>query len=132
MANNIIKQSSQGIVLEETPVTLSDEKLKGILLHTYEKAIANTTKWKYYKLYSVLLSIAGTLFFSLFTSKFNGIGQISAETVKTIVIVLCIITAVTGFIFLGISVNVKKKSDTEERDNAINEMIDKFSNHYPD
>ena len=127
MANNqIIKQSNQGIVLEETPVTLSDEKLNGILLHTYEKAVQDVSKWRFHKLYSVLLSIAGTLFVSLFTSSFNDLGNINAETVRTIVIVVTIVSAVVGFILLGISVNQKKKSDTDVRDASINEIIKNY------
>ena len=98
MANNIIKQSNQGIVMEETPVTLSDEKLNGILLRTYEKAVADVSTWRFYKLYSVLLSIAGTLFVSLFTSTFNGIGTIDSERVRDIVIILTIVSAIFGFV----------------------------------
>lgn len=126
MANNII-QSNQGIVMVERQVTLTDEKLSGILLRTYEKAVADVTKWKYYNLYSVLLSVAGTLFFSLLTSEFYAIGPIKADTVKNTVILLTIISAILGFVFLGISVNQKKKSDTEVRDESINEIIIKYS-----
>ena len=124
--NQIIKQSNQGIVLEETPVTLSDEKLNGILLHTYEKAVQDVSKWRFYKLYSVLLSIAGTLFVSLITSSFNALGHISADTVRTIVIILTIISAIVGFSFLGISVNQKKKSDTEVRDISIKGIVENY------
>ena len=124
--NNIIKQSNQGIVLEETAVTLSDEKLNGILLHTYEKAVQDVTKWHYYKLYNVLLSIAGTLFVSLFTSSFNDFGHFGADKIRITVVIITIISAVVGFVFLGISVNQKKKSDTEVRDASIKEIIDIF------
>lgn len=126
MANNIIRQSNQGIVMEETPVTLSDEKLNGILLRTYEKAVADVSEWHFYKLYSVLLSIAGTLFVSLFTSEFNNLGSIDASTVKVVVIVITITSAIAGFILLAISVNQKKKSDTEKRDDSIKQIIDKY------
>ena len=127
MANNIIKQSNQGIVLEETPVTLSDEKLQSILLHTYEKAVSDTMKWHWYKLYSIFLSIAGTLFLTLLTtSSFNEIGSLESNTVKGFVI---IITAILGFIFLGASVNQKKKNDTETRDASIQEIMGKYYLH---
>lgn len=126
MANNIIRQSNQGIVMEETPVTLSDEKLNGILLRTYEKAVADVSEWHFCKLYSVLLSIAGTLFVSLFTSEFNNLGSIDASTVKVVVIVITITSAIAGFILLAISVNQKKKSDTEKRDDSIKQIIDKY------
>ena len=125
--NSIIKQSNQGIVLEETPVTLSDEKLNGMLLHTYERAVKDVSKWRFYNLYSVLLSIAGTLFLSLFTSSFNDMGQLSSNTVRTIVVVITLFSAVVGFVFLGISVNQKKNNDTDTRDSSIKEIIDKYS-----
>lgn len=126
MAINIIKQTNQGIVMEETPVTLSDEKLNGILLHTYEKAVSDSTKWHWYKLYSVLLSISGTLFLSLFTTTFNDVGQLKADVIMYIVIGITIITAIFGFICLGISVNQKKKNDTEMRDKSIKEITEKY------
>ena len=121
-----IRHSSNGIVVEDTRITLSNEKLTGILLHTYEKAINNATRWRFYNLYKVLLSIAGTLFVTLFTSSFNDIGQINAETIRSIVIFITISCTVSGFIFLGISIYQKKKSDTEERDYAIDEVIGRY------
>lgn len=124
--NNIIKQSNPGIVLEETPLSLTDEKLNGMLLRTYEKAVRDVTKWKYYKLYSILLSIAGTLFLSLLTSEYNDLGALDSSTIRIIVIVTTTIAAIMGFIFLGISVSHKKKSDTEGRDASIKEITDKY------
>ena len=38
MSNSIIEQSDPGIVAKETPVRLSDEKLKNMLSRTYERA----------------------------------------------------------------------------------------------
>ena len=37
MSNSIIEQSDPGIVAKETPVRLSDEKLKNMLSRTYGK-----------------------------------------------------------------------------------------------
>lgn len=129
MANTIIKQTNQGIVLEETPVTLSDEKLQSILLRTYEKANSDATKWHWYKLYGVFLSVAGTLFLTIMTSSFNKIGDIEPNIVKCCVIIITIIAAVLGFVFLGVSVNRKKKNDTETRDASIQEIMEKYYLH---
>lgn len=126
MINNIIKQANQGIVLEETPVILSDEKLQSILLHTYEKAVCNATEWHWYNLYGILLSISGTLLLTIFTSTYNEIGPFKATDIKMFVIVLTIVTAILGFIFLGVSVNKKTKNDTETRDSSIKEIMDKY------
>ena len=62
-AKNIIN-SNRGLILEETSLTLSDEKLNGILLHTYEKAVANVSKFNFRNLYKELLTFAVTLFSS--------------------------------------------------------------------
>ena len=49
MANqSIIEHSSQGIVLKETKITLSDEKLSKMMLHTYERAVKDVSKWRKY------------------------------------------------------------------------------------
>ncbi len=124
-AKNIIN-SNRGLILEETSLTLSDEKLNGILLHTYEKAVANVSKFNFRNLYKELLSVATTLFVTLFTSDFKSIGSFDSKSVKNFVISIIIVTATIGFIFAILSVYDKKKSDTEERDNSIKEIIDKY------
>ena len=62
MANKIINSSDPGIVAKETTVHLSDEKLRGIMSRTYERAQKDADTIKFHKFYSVFLSIAGTLF----------------------------------------------------------------------
>lgn len=124
-AKNIIN-SNRGLILEETSLTLSDEKLNGILLHTYEKAVANVSKFNFRNLYKELLTFATTLFLSLFTSDFRSIGQFDSELVKKFVISIMIITAITGSVFAILFFYDKTKSDTEERDKSIEEIIDKY------
>ena len=124
--NNIIKHSNQGIVVEEIEIKLSDEKLSSMLLNAYEKASNITSKWHFYKLYSVLLSIAGTLFLALLTTTFNDVGQLKADLIRNIIIVATISCAVVGFIFLGISVNKKKENDTAVRNAAIKEIMEQY------
>lgn len=124
-AKNIIN-SNRGLILEETSLTLSDEKLNGILLHTYEKAVANVSKFNFRNLYKELLTFAVTLFSSLFTSDFRSIGPFDSELVKNFVISIMIITAITGIVFAILFFYDKTKSDTEERDKSIEEIIDKY------
>ena len=126
MANNIIDRADPGIVITETSVTLSDEKLKSALSKTYEQAQKDMSKPKFHKWYSVFLSIAGTLFLTLLTSQFNDIGAISAEILTNISCVVCVICGVLGFILLGINVSSKIHSNTNDRDNAVNQV---FSNY---
>ena len=123
MANNIIKQTNQGIVLEETPVTLTDEKLNGILLRTYEKAVYETTKWHWYKLYSILLSVAGTLFLTLLTSSFNDIGSFEAESIRKIVIGITIFASVLVLFYLGFRLIKRKRTILKQEITQLEKLL---------
>ncbi len=124
MQTNIIDKSAPGIVMHETQIYLSDEKLKSILLRTYEAALRDADARKYYKTYSVFLSIAGTLLITLLTSSFESIGQISAEVITKIAWVVFSGCTVLGFWFLSIAVRRKMSYDTTARDKAISEIIE--------
>lgn len=124
MPTNIIDKSNPGIVMQETQISLSDEKLKAILLKTYEAALKDANAPKYYKSYSILLSIAGTLLITLLTSSFGSLGRISAETVTIIAWIVLFACAVLGFIFLGIAAQRKMSYDTAARDKAISEIFE--------
>ncbi len=126
MSNNIIEQSDPGIVAKETPVRLSDEKLRNMLSRTYERAQKDMNAVKFRKFYSVFLSISGTLFLSLLTSTFGAVGKISAEFVTGMAWTICISFAVLGFILMGMTVTDKIKSDTHERDKAVNEVFKQY------
>ena len=122
-----IVQGDSEIIMREMSITLTDEKMKGILLHTYERASKEANKWHFYKLYSTFLSIGGTLLVALFTSSFNDILMLKAETIKNITVFLMIAFLLAGFICLGISVNQKKKSDMDMRDKAIEEVFKEYA-----
>lgn len=126
MSHNIIEQSDPGIVAKETPVRLSDEKLRNMLSRTYERAQKDMSTTKLRKYYSVFLSVAGTLFLSLLTSTFGAIGNISAEVVTKFAWAICIISAVLGFILMGMTVSEKTKNDTSDRDQAVNEVFEQY------
>lgn len=124
--NNIIDTSSPGIVVQETSITITDEKVKGILLRTYEAALKNANSFKYYKSYKVLLSVAGTLFLSLLTSDFRNLGKLDASTVTTIAWVVMVLCALIGFLFLGIASHYKMIHDTVARDKAISDIFENY------
>ena len=126
MANNIIDRSDSGIVVTETKVVLSDEKLKGALSKTYEQAQKDILKPKFHKWYNVFLSIAGTLFLTLLTSNFNDIVNISSKTVTIIAWILCGICAILGFILMGLHVSDKIHNNTNERDKAVDEIFNQY------
>ena len=124
--SNIV-QSDSGIIMQEPSITLTDEKMNGILLHTYERAVKDVNKWHFYKLYGTFLSIGGTLTVTLFTSSFNDVLMLDAETIKNITVFVAIAFLIAGFICLGISVNQKKKNDVDARDKAIKELFGKYA-----
>lgn len=129
MKNNIIDiidTTDPGIVVKETSIRLSDEKFKNALSRTYEKAQSDASVIKLRKYFSVFLSIAGTLFLSLITATFNAIGTISAERVTNIAWIFCIVSAVWGFILLGMLVSDKIKTDMALRDRAVNEIFEEY------
>lgn len=126
MPNNIIEKSNPGIVAKETPVRLSDEKLRNMLSRTYERAQMNMSATKFRHFYSVFLSVAGTLFLSLLTSTFDAVGKISTETVTIIAWIICIGSAILGFVLMGLTVSEKTKSDTIDRDKAVDEVFNQY------
>ena len=124
MANKIIDSTDPGIVVKESTVHLSDEKLKNVLLRTYERAQQYKDTINFHKFYSVFLSIAGTLFLSLLTSDFNAIGPFSAEFVTGFAWLICVVSAILGFVLMAVHFSCKSKNDTVSRDAAVNEIFD--------
>lgn len=123
MTSKIINSSDPGIVAKEITVHLSDEKLRGIMSRTYERAQKDAGTIKFHKFYSVFLSIAGTLFLSLLTSSFNDLGPIKSETVTVVAWILCGASSLLGFILMGVHVADKTKNHTIERDTAVDEIF---------
>lgn len=121
MKNRIIDPSEAEIV-KEKGIYLSDEKLRGMLARSYERAQEDEETFKLYKFYGVFLSIAGTLFLTLLTASFSPIGNLSAKELTIFAWVVCIVCAVLGFILMGVFVSSKKKRDTRTRDDAVDEV----------
>lgn len=126
MNEMIIDSSDRGIVVTETKITISDEKLNRMLLIAYEAAQKDNNKFKIHSLWGVCWSIAGTLLMALLTSSFNKIGSIDANTVTNWAIGLCVIFAIIG-LFLAIwRINDKSSNNTENRDNAVKKIIEDY------
>lgn len=126
ITNSVIVSNDNGIVVKERSVTLSDEKLKGVMSKTYERAQHDMNTIKIYKFYNVFLSIAGTLLLTLLTSKFGNLGNLSAGCITIVAWVICIGCAITGVVFMGIYYSQKGKHDTHNRDAAVNEIFKKY------
>ena len=132
MANNstreksIINQSDACIVLTESKISLSDEKLKGMLLRTYERAEKDTLRPSITKHYGVFLSASGTLILSLLTSSFGDIGMIEAIIVTRIMWVIAVILGLMGMILLFVYSNKKANNSRDSRDKAIDEILKEY------
>ncbi len=123
--SNIIS-TSELCVVKETPVHLSDEKLRTALSRAYEKAQQDMNEFKLHKYYGVFLSIAGTLFLSLMTSQFKPIGQISAQTVTYGVWCLFIGCTILGVILAIINISEITRNNTNKRDKAVDEIVRQY------
>lgn len=122
---NIIDTKDEGIVVKETPISISDEKLRNSLSRAYEEAQKDMSKFHFYNLYSVFLSIASTLFLALLTSDFHAIGSLPAKAVTIGAWVICIGSGLLGAILACYKVSQKTKSDTSNRDAAVKEVFNK-------
>lgn len=120
---NIIDTKDEGIVVKETLISISDEKLRNSLSRAYEEAQKDMSKFHFYNLYSVFLSVASTLFLSLLTSDFHGIGSMTAETVTFYAWAICIGCGILGGILGCYKVTQKTNNDTDERDNAVRKVF---------
>lgn len=120
---NIIDTKDEGIVVKETPIRISDEKLRNALSRVYEEAQKDMSKFHFYNLYSVFLSIASTLFLSLLTSDFHAIGSATAETVTIFAWIACIGSGFLGAILASCKVSQKTKNDTSDRDDAVEKVF---------
>lgn len=120
---NIIDTKDEGIVVKETPIRISDEKLRNALSRTYEEAQKDMSKFHFYNLYSVFLSIASTLFLSLLTSDFHAIGSVTAEKVTIGAWIVCIGSGLLSAILACYKVSQKTKNDTSDRDDAVEKVF---------
>lgn len=120
---NIIDTKDEGIVVKETPISISDEKLRNSLSRAYEEAQKDMSTFHFYNLYSVFLSIASTLFLSLLTSDFHAIGTITADQVTNGAWGICIGSGFLGGILVCYKVSQKTKNDTSNRDVAVKKVF---------
>ena len=123
--NNAIVTSANRIICRETPIQLTDEKMKNTLSQIYEKARKDADKFKLYKYYNVFLSIGSTLLLTLLTADFKTIGKLKGTTITKygwIAVGLCFLA---GIILAIVNVSCHHDKENDERDKAIqNAMSD--------
>ena len=131
MANNtgrksIIDQSDVGIVLTEASVFLSDEKLRALLSRTYERAEKDTLKPSITRHYGEFLSVSGTIGLALLTSSFNSVGMFESKVVTYIAGGIAGVCGVLGIVFLLVYSSKKASNSRDNRDRAVNEIMDEY------
>lgn len=121
--NNIIDLDDEGIVAKETPVKLSDEKLRGMLSRVYERAVSDMGKMSFRKSYGTFLTISGTLLLALLTSDFRPIAGVSGDCVTLVAWAVLIVCFVIGMALLLYTVKKKASIDTSARDKAVEDVF---------
>lgn len=125
------EEADEDIIVKSQNVKMSDDKLYRIQQKTYEFAEENANKFRLTNCWSVFASIGLTLFLTLITSEFQGIGSLSSNTVKWIAIIICAICLLLAFVLLVKMHNSSDPTHNEEREIAIekakNAIINKAS-----
>lgn len=123
----IIDGNDPGIVVSETQVTISDEKLIGLLYRTYEVALCDARKFRIHDLWGVCWSIVGTLILALFTSDFKSLGTIDSSIVTNIAIIGTVLIGIAAIILTIWRVREKITLDLSDRDNAVDKIMNDYN-----
>lgn len=126
MESNIIDSSDSGIVITETRVIISDEKLNSMLIKAYEAAQRDAHAFQLHDLWSVCFSIAFTLFIAILTSTFNPIGTLDSGVVRACAIAICVALSFAGTALAIWRIRTKSYNDTIARDNAVKEIEEAY------
>lgn len=118
-----ISVSSKNLFCEYTQIKLSDEHLKNILSHVYEKARKDSDCFKVYKYYGVFLSVFLTLFLSLLTSEFRGFLGLSGAVIATCARVLCAGCFIAWIVLSTWNTKNRNSDMNQERDDAVKEAL---------
>ena len=127
MSDQIIDSFDPGIVLKETKITVSDERLRNLLIKTYETAQKECEKFRIYNLWSTSLSFSGALFLSLLTSDFKTIGAIDAALVKLVIEALMAMSLMVAIALLALKMHNGVMMASDARDKAIEDILKKNS-----
>ncbi len=124
-----IKTTNDGIFIIDATFVLSDEKLKNVLSHIYEKGRSDAQKSHYYDHWLTCFSFAFTSAIPLLTAEFHDFWEIPGKLSKGLVLLLSGGALLMGIAFLGISLfslffgNKNKDDANQERDKAVTDAI---------
>lgn len=123
---DIINDDDAHIIVKETPVHLTDEKIKSILYRTYERAQNDMSVKKWYDYYDCCFSVSGTLLLTLLTASFNKTLGIEPDELASIAKLMLGISLLSGIVFLILKLKAKRQSDMSKRDIAVEEVFSKY------
>ena len=123
---DIINDDDAHIIIKETPVHLTDEKIRSILYRTYERAQNDMSAKKWYDYYDCCFSVSGTLFLTLLTASFNQTFGIEPDKLAIIAKWMLGISLLSGIVLLIFKLKAKRQSDMSKRDIAVEEVFSKY------
>ena len=123
---DIISEDDAHIIVKETPVHLTDEKIKSVLYRTYERAQKDMSVKKWYDYYDCCFSVSGTLFLTLLTASFNETLGLEPDKLVYIAKMLLFISLLLGIVFLIIKLKANRQSDASKRDIAVEEVFSRY------
>lgn len=120
---NKIGSSGKPVVVSDTQLQLSDERLRRILGAMYEKGESDGRRSSPWKSCAPYFSIAFTLLLTLMTSDFRSILGMSSETIAKIAILLLLASLAVGIFLLLWTRNARNNHFYEKRDKAVEEAL---------
>ena len=131
-----IVNDSGGLVLEERKITVSDEKLKTILMRLYERSRKDATKFQWYEMYQVCWSIFFTLVLTLattgvsdFKAPFSDKILMAESTVEMMCWVVAFVLFVFGLVCVFWRMKSKVNDQNSERDVAVSDCLMQHCGH---
>ena len=119
---------NEGIFCRDLKISLSNEKLKSMLLHIYERGRSDAQKTNIYEHWLACFSFAFTSSIPLWTADFHDFWEIPGKLLRGFVMGLSVGSFLLGVAFLGFYMlfNRNKNDEHQERDQAVKEAIQKL------
>ena len=124
MQKNNFDTTGDSFAVKSDTILANEDKLRIVLFSVYETARKKSLEFRFSSCYKVLFSVSLTLLVTLFTSTFNPIGCVSAETVTLCAWVLFVLSLVLGIIFLVVFFNGKSTDWVDHRDETVKTSLD--------
>lgn len=118
--------NEDSLIVKETLVHLSDEKIKTILSKTYEQAQKDMGKKSICDYYGCWFSISATLALTLATATFHDFLFFSANNLTNMAKIFFVLFAIGGIASLLLKLNTKTRTDTTNRDKAIDSVFSTY------